>query len=115
VEQEWKKGYNASLLYSSDPTLRRIVDELRRGFNGQSFADIADYLALGSNYVADPYMCLRDYGDYMRAYNELDKAYLDKEKWYGMSLVNIAESGIFAADRSIDEYAKNIWGMTRVK
>lgn len=115
VEKEWKQGYNASLIYSSDSTIRRIVDELRRGFGGQSFADIADYLAVGTNYVADPYMCLRDFGDYMRAANEIDKIYADREKWNRMALTNIAEAGIFAADRSINEYADNIWHVAPLK
>lgn len=115
VEREWKRGYNASLLYSSNPQIRRVVDELRVGFNGQSFADIADYLAVGTNYVADPYMCLRDFDDYLRASNEIEKAYLDKEKWNKMALVNIAEAGIFAADRSISDYAHNIWHIAPLK
>lgn len=115
VEREWKKGYNASLIYSSDPVIRRIVDELRKGFGGQSFADIADYLAVGTNYVADPYMCLRDFGDYMRAVSEIDEVYSDRVKWNRMALINIAEAGIFAADRSINEYASNIWHVSPVK
>lgn len=109
VEREWKNGYNASGIYSSDATIRRIVDELRRGFAGQRFADIADYLVVGTNYVADPYMCLRDFGDYMRAASDIDAAYADVERWNRMALVNISRAGIFAADRSIDEYAENIW------
>lgn len=115
VESEWKNGYNASLLYSENTTIRRVVDELRRGFAGQSFADIADYLTLGTNYVADPYMCLRDFDDYLKAVDRLDEAYSDRMTWNKMALVNIAEAGIFAADRSIDEYAKNIWNLKRIK
>lgn len=115
VEKEWKRGYNASRIYSSDPVIRRIVDELRRGFAGQSFADIADYLVVGTNYVADPYMCLRDFEDYMRAASEIDAAYADCDRWNKMALINIAESGIFAADRSISEYANNIWHISPLK
>ncbi len=115
VEREWKQGYNASHIYSSDLTIRRVVDELRHGFNGQSFADIADYLAVGTNYVADPYMCLKDFGDYLKASDALDKTYENKREWNRKSLINIAEAGIFAADRSIDEYAANIWHLKRVK
>ena len=60
-------------------------------------------------------MCLRDFDDYLRASNEIEKAYLDKEKWNKMALVNIAEAGIFAADRSISDYAHNIWHIAPLK
>ena len=115
VDEQWKKGYNASALYSSSPRLRRIIDALNVGFAGQSFADIASYLVTGSNFVADPYMCLKDFDDYMRAYTDMDKAYADKQRWNKMALNNIAKSGIFAADRSIREYAENIWHLERVE
>lgn len=115
VEAEWKKGYNASQIYSSSHNLRKIIDALNIGFAGQSFADIAAYLTTGTNFVADPYMCLRDFDDYMRAYTDMDKAYMDKKKWNKMALVNIAKSGVFASDRSINDYAKNIWNLTPVE
>ncbi len=115
VNELWRKGYTASRIYSSNPRLRRIIDALKVGFDGQSFADIASYLTTGTSFMADPYMCLRDYDDYMRAYTEMDKAYADKRRWNRMALVNIGKSGVFASDRSINEYAANIWNLTRVE
>lgn len=115
VEKLWRDGYNASAVYSNNPRVRRVVDALRAGFNGQSFGDIADYLTIGTNYVADPYMVLRDFDDYLRAAGEMDAAYRDRVRWNRMSLNNIAESGTFAADRSIREYADNIWHLSPVK
>ena len=53
--------------------------------------------------------------DYLEKTKELDKAYLDKRKWNQMSLINTASAGIFAADRSIEEYAQNIWELKKVK
>lgn len=114
VEKVWQAGYNASHLYSSDSQIRRVVDALRTGFDGQSFSDIADYLTLGTNYVADPYMVLGDFKDYLRAASDLDKAYADRKKWNRMALVNIARSGVFSADRSIKEYCDNIWHLKPV-
>ncbi len=114
VNKKWQEGYNASLIYSENRTIRRVVDALRAGFAGQSFSDIADYLTLGHNYVADPYMVLADFDDYLRAASDLDEAYKDKKRWNSMSLVNIAEAGIFASDRSIKDYADNIWHLKRV-
>lgn len=115
VEKRWQAGYYSSKYYAENEKIRRVVDRLKLGFAGQSFADIANYLTIGSNTIADPYMCLADFNDYLRVNDELDKAYQDKKKWNKMALINIAESGIFAADRSIEEYAKNIWNLEKVK
>lgn len=115
VERLWRDGYNASAIYSSNPRVRRVVDALRAGFNGQSFGDIADYLTVGTSYVADPYMVLRDFDDYLRAAADMDEAYKDSRRWNAMALENIAQAGIFAADRSIREYADNIWHLKPVR
>ena len=114
VERTWGNYYPTNL-YTSSYEIKRIVDRLRVGFDGTSFADIANYLVLGSNNIADPYMCLLDLGDYMRAAQNLDEAYKDKARWNRMALVNIAKSGVFASDRSIEEYADNIWNLRKVK
>ena len=55
-------------------------------------------------------MVLADFNDYCRAQNEATQIYADSRRWNAMSLVNIAQSGIFAADRSIEDYARDIWG-----
>ena len=114
AEKLWG-NYEPSNLYTGNAEIRRIVDRLRVGFNGESFADIANYLILRNNNIADPYMCLADYGDYVRAAHDIDEAYKDKVKWNRMALINIAKAGIFAADRSIEEYAANIWNLRKVR
>ena len=111
VEKAWKEGVNGSQIYSSDSQVRRIVDRLKVGFAGESFADIAAYLTIGAGGVADPYMCLVDFRDYLRAAADMDAVYRDSAAFNRMALVNIAKSGVFAADRSIREYADNIWGL----
>ena len=60
-------------------------------------------------------MVLRDFDDYLRAAGEMDAAYRDRVRWNRMSLNNIAESGTFAADRSIREYADRIWKLKPVQ
>ena len=115
VDNTWRNGYSSASYLTHNDRLRRTVDRLKYGFDGESFADIADYLIKGNNGIADPYMCLADYDDYMRANRELDAAYKDDKRFNRMALVNIAHSGVFAADRSIDEYAKNIWNLKKVK
>ncbi len=110
VADLWKKGYYATAYYSGDEKIRRIIETLKTGFSGESFADIAGYL-VSNNIMSDPYMALADFGSYMCAHGEMDKKYKDAAAWNKSSLINIAGSGRFAADRSIKEYADNIWGL----
>ena len=114
VAEIWRQGYSALNYFTASPALHKIIDALKKGFSGESFSDIANYLVLGHNGIADPYMCLADFDDYIRAASDLDKAYSDELKWNRMSLINIAKAGIFSSDRSIKEYADNIWGLDRV-
>ena len=114
VSQLWQRGYNARWYYDNNYIIKRVLDRLDRGFNGKSFSNIKHYL-LNQYPVADPYMCLADFDDYMRVYYQMDEAYKDRKRWNKMSLVNIAKAGIFSADRSINEYAENIWNLKKVK
>lgn len=114
VDELWKKGYASSYYYNRNASLKRAIDYLQTGFNGRSFADIANYL-LFSYGVADPYMCLADFDFYQDAHKQLVDAYLDTEAWNKMSLVNIAKAGKFAADRSIMDYAHDIWHLHKLK
>ena len=111
VSEIWRNGYSASVYYNNDPTLRKIIEALIVGFNGESFADIANYLLTGSP-IADPYMCMADYESYVATQNELSKLYAnDKRSWNQKALRNIAAAGYFSADRSIRDYAENIWNL----
>ena len=115
VSEIWGNGYSASVYYNNDPMLRRVVEALIVGFNGESFADIANYLLTGSP-IADPYMCMADYQSYLVTQNDLSKLYAtDKRTWNQKSLRNIAAAGYFAADRSIREYADNIWNLKSLR
>ena len=111
VEDIWRSGYFSSKYYNENARLRRIIEALIIGFNGQSFSDMANYLLTGSP-VADPYMCMADFNAYSQTQHQISNLYVnDKLKWNQMSLRNIAASGFFSADRSIDDYAKNIWNL----
>lgn len=115
VDGIWQSGYSSSKYYNESPKLRRIIEALIIGFNGQSFAEIANYLLTDSP-VADPYMCMADFSAYTKTQRRISKLYsTDKVKWNQMSLRNIAAAGIFAADRAIDEYAANIWNLKSLK
>ena len=114
VDDLWAAKYDPDDYYVRNARLMKVVVSLNNGFNGTSFDHITQYL-LSGNYIADPFMCLADFNDYYKAHDELNAAYKDTLRWNRMSLHNIASSGVFAADRSIKEYAENIWGIEPVK
>ena len=109
VEELWRRGYDPNAFIS--PELRRVLDMLTSGVLGQRFDDIVASLTTNRFGVADAYMCLADFADYVRAQRDADAAYAEKYRFNRMSLVNVAKAGIFSADRSVTEYAKNIWNL----
>ena len=115
-EVEKLKGhYNPTSYYNSDHRIKAIIDLLRRGIAGTNFGEIADSLTVGRGGGADPYMVLADFGSYVDAQSKVSEAYRDRYRFEKMSLVNIARSGFFAADRSVEEYAQRIWQLKKVK
>lgn len=114
VDELWLRGYDSVKYYSSNEHLDRIIGYLNAGFCGESFADIASYLISGSG-ISDPYMCLADFESYRLTHARMVTDYGDRQHWNGMALRNIASSGYFAADRSIREYAENIWHLKQVR
>jgi len=108
VDALWAAHYDPDDYYIRNEKLLKVIVLLNNGFNGVSFSHITQYL-LSGNYVADPFMCLADFNDYCKVHDKLNEAYKDVLRWNKMSLRNIASAGIFAADRSIKEYAENIW------
>ena len=113
VDELWLKGYNCAEFYTNNEKLRRIINALHIGFAGESFSEIAYYLLMGQG-IADPYMCLADFESYRTTHERAINDYQDKDKWNRMSLLNVAACGYFAADRSINEYAANIWNIKRL-
>ncbi len=113
VDRLWKEGYNATMFYTNNKRMEKVIDALNKGFNGQTFSDISHYLLTGSP-VADPYMCIADFGAFHDVHQKADQVYLNRFDWAKKSLNNIAASGIFAADRSIKEYAERIWKLKRI-
>ncbi len=113
VDEMWLRGYNCAEFYTGNEKLRRVINALTVGFAGESFVEIANYLLTGPG-IADPYMCLADFESYRVTHAGAVADYSDKVKWNRMSLMNIASAGYFAADRAINEYARNIWGLERM-
>ena len=93
VEERWRDGYNPYKYYEENHRLKRAVDYLKQGINGNDFSDIHRYLLVGDHGIADPYMCLADFGDYCRARYEMLNDYKNQREWAKKSLVNIASAG----------------------
>ena len=99
------KGYNPRYFYETDPVIRRAIDWLLN----------SEFRAIGENLInSDPYMVLADFASYAQAQAQSSRLYQDRNLWNSMSLKNIANAGIFAADRSINDYARDIWNITKV-
>ena len=111
VAEKKSKGYRAYEYYMRDGLLKAVLDQITQGFgDGVSYSDIANRLLFGANGgMADEYMLLADFESYREAHERAGRTYLDPKQWNKMALINIAKSGIFAADRSIRDYARDIW------
>lgn len=104
VNELKSKGYVPMNFYNNNAELRNVIDFINRGFCDKQFPEIS-----GTIVYHDPYMVLADFADYRQAQNKIDELWADRTRWNSMSLMNTACSGRFAADRAVNEYAKNIW------
>ena len=105
-----RRGYQPGNYYNNNAELRAVIDFIAKGVNGKQFPEIANAIT-----HHDPYMVLADFADYRMAQKKIDTLWADKESWNRMSLINIAGAGRFAADRAINDYARDIWHTTPVK
>ena len=98
--------YDPNGIVNNDPELQRVTTRIMQGFSdGKSYSDVISNLLYGG----DPYMVIADFRSYADTQERLYKAISDPSEMGRLSLMNTAESGFFAADRAIREYAKNIW------
>jgi starch phosphorylase len=102
------RGYDPRERYEADRTLRRIVDAIGSGIFSPDepglFRPIVDSLL-----SVDRYLVLADYAAYCSAQSEVSLAYQDPERWTRMAILNVARSGRFSSDRTIRQYAEEIW------
>ena len=106
VEELKRKGYNPTLIYNNNDRLRRCVDFLTNTPGFGPFNELGNSL-----HYNDPYMVLADFEAYRAARAKSAELYKKPEVWQKMSLMNVASSGIFCADRAVEEYARNIWNL----
>ena len=112
-------GYNPMDIYNSDMDIRKVMMQLINGtYSPQEpdrFREIYDSLLSDMHGRADMYFILKDFRNYADAQSRVEEAYKDKEKWAKMAMTNVAHVGKFSSDRTIEEYAKEIWKLKKVE
>ncbi|WP_195923816.1 glycogen/starch/alpha-glucan phosphorylase [Paeniclostridium hominis] len=101
-------GYSSADLYSNNFYIKRVVDDLVNGFIPNIVEEGREIYNSLITYN-DEFFVLRDFENYIQAQKKINDLYIDKSHWNKMALINIANSGIFSSDRTIKEYANEIW------
>ena len=114
-----RHGYNAMQFYQNNSWINRVVSAIQNGVGRPgheiAFPDIANSLLFNNTgNVADPYLVLADFEDYCRAQREADRVFRNKDEWNKKAVINVAQAGIFAADRSVLDYDERIWHLTHL-
>ncbi|KPP99682.1 MAG: starch phosphorylase GlgP [Bacteroidetes bacterium HLUCCA01] len=111
IDEIRQRGYNPWDHYHASAELRQIVDQIRDGFfsPGQSnlFAPIYNTLLDGGDY----YMLMADYDAYAQSQKAVEALYRNQDAWFKMAIHNVARIGKFSSDRTISDYASEIWGI----
>ncbi|MDQ0231099.1 glycogen/starch/alpha-glucan phosphorylase [Metabacillus malikii] len=108
LKYEENGRYRSMEYYHHDQRIRQVVDQLTNGFFSEDegeFESIADSLLVQN----DQYFVLRDFASYIDVQEKVGLAYQDRNDWYEKALINISHSGLFSSDRTISQYADDIW------
>ncbi len=109
-----ENSYDPKEIYDRDGEIKTVVDQLTNGFlpgvTKSEFKEIREKLL-----NRDEYYVLKDLRSYATAHDNLNTLYKDKARWFDMAIINIAKSGYFSSDRTINDYAKEIWNISPVK
>ena len=109
VQALWQRGYDPRQFLT--PELDRVLQMLTSGVLGQRFDDVAASLLTPRFGAADSYMTVADFASYKAAKAHAVEVYQDRTRFAKMSLTNIARAGIFSSDRSVEQYAREIWDL----
>ncbi len=111
-------SYDPWFIYNMNQDARTVLNELINGTfspeNPDMFRELYDSLLNGYGGRADEYFVLADFEDYIRAQKDVDSVYKDSKKWAEMAIINTAKSGKFSSDRTIKQYADEIWNLKPV-
>ena len=113
VKQLKKNGYNAYDYYDHDPEIRRIIDSLSDGTWSDRPDDFKEIIE-EFRWRNDEYMVLADFHAYCDAHAKVYELYADPHEWAKKCLINIAKSAYFSSDRTISEYAREIWNIEKI-
>jgi starch phosphorylase len=107
-------GYNPFYYYNNNQELNRVINQIQHGFFSKGHPDLFRPIVDSLLYQGDTYMLFADYESYVNCQQLVSDTYRDKDKWGRMSILNAANMGKFSSDRTISEYAKDIWGVKPV-
>ena len=114
MKYEREGGYNPMDIYNNNQAVRRVLTQLIDGTYAKDdpdrFRDLYDSLT-----KEDVYFILKDFDSYAEAQQKVNEAYQDEKGWAKMAMLNTACAGKFSSDRTIEEYAKEIWKLKKVK
>ena len=120
INYEKNGGYDPMTIFNNDADIRRVLMQLINGYyspqNPELFREIYDSLLnRNSSDKADMYFILKDFRSYAEAQKQVDAAYRKQNWWAKAAILNVANSGKFSSDRTIQEYVDDIWHLDRVK
>lgn len=118
IAYEHNGQYNPRDIYNTDGDIRAVLTQLVDGTyssNLDEFRDIYNSLLDGQGGRPDMYFILKDFRSYAEAQERVSAAYADSAKWAKMAMLNTAKCGKFSSDRTIEEYAREIWHLEKVK
>ena len=110
-----KKGYNPQDFYMADDELRAVVDWVGSNYFTPDEPHGVFNMLRDNLVYSDPFLCLPDFRSYSNAQEKVDLVFRDKPKWAEMAILNTARMGKFSSDRTISEYAREIWHLDPVR
>ena len=118
IAYEHNGQYNPREIYNMDSEIRAVLTQLIDGTyapdNTEEFRDIYNSLLDGQGGRPDMYFILKDFRSYAEAQRRVEAAYKDTDQWARMAMLNVAKVGKFSSDRTIEEYARDIWHLEKV-
>ena len=115
IEELKQSGYNPRKFYEEDEELKAVLDWLSSDFFSPEEGSVLSDLPNSLLQWGDPFYVMADYRAYIDAQDLAGKAYQDPSKWASMAIRNIAGSGKFSSDRTIGEYAREVWKLNSVE
>ncbi len=118
IEMTKNHSYNPWNVYNTNQNVRMVLTQLINGTvspkDPELFRELYETLLNGAGGRADEYYILQDFDAYAEAQGKIDEAYRDQKRWARMAILNVANSGKFSSDRTIKQYADEIWDLTPV-